>query len=79
MHTVLLRARRPGCTLCILSPSWLICLKGNHCMKLRLEQKPLEGIRCLHTTLCIGDISLLLELLTGVLLRLNDNRLHLKM
>lgn len=48
-------------------------------MKLRLEQKPLEGIRCLHTTLGIGDISLLLELLTGVLLRLNDNRLHLKM
>ena len=79
MHIVLLRARWPGCTLCILSPSRLVRLKRNHCMKLGLEQKPLKGIRCLHTTLGIGDIGLLLELLTGVLLGLDDNRLHLKM
>lgn len=48
-------------------------------MELRLEQKPLKGIRRFDATLGIGDISLLLELLASVLLRFDDNRLHLKM
>ena len=48
-------------------------------MELRLEQQPLEGICCLHATLGIGDVGLLPERLACVLLRFDDNRLHLKM
>lgn len=78
-HTVLFRTIRSGSTLCIVASRRLVRLKGGASMELRLEEEPLKGICCFDASLGIGDISLLLEFLTSILLCFDDNRLHLKM